>query len=329
MPTLLRRALRSTIFWLVLAVIVAAVVRVIHPHESFDEVDTGAVPLEVGADADGVWVLNHGEGTLSRIDTARHEVAFAVDVPGAAPRLSVDDDGAWVLLDDGATLARVDADERAVGLEVDVAEALGAPATDLAAGDGVVWVTARDEQRMVAVDPSEGEVVETVDLDGPVAQPLVVDGALWAQVGGDLARFDATDGDEQDTVALDLGVHDFVVDGGDVIALVDVGRDDQTSFLVRLDPRSGDEEGRMALPAPPSHLTLVDDRVWVASADGMLIEATASPLRFVREEQVTVSTRDLQGLVAHDDELWVADGDEGVAYLSLAEVVEPPEAGGA
>ena len=107
--SVLRRAPRQLMFWLVVAVFAVGALRAFFPIEGFDEVRTGEVPLEVAGSDDGLWVLNYADHTVSLVRTSDQEVLLTTEVGAdVAPALSANDDGAWLILDAGDTIGRVD-----------------------------------------------------------------------------------------------------------------------------------------------------------------------------------------------------------------------------
>jgi hypothetical protein len=320
-----QRALRSTMFWLVVLILVLAVLRVFIPRGGFDEVATGATPLEVGANEAGLWVLNYEDESVSLVDPDARDVTFTADVGPVGPAFSVNADGAWVILDAGQTVAVVDEDSGGVAQRVDVSEVLDDPAQDVAAGDGVVWITTAEGGQMVRLDTATGELGEPVELGENVVQPDVVGDDLWAHITDGIARFDLETGEQQQLIETEQRIHDFAVDHDGVWALVNVDNLEGTGELVKFDLEDGAEQGgRLHFTTRPSHLTTLDDRVFVSSAEGLVYEIGKSPVALAGDEQITASTKDLRGLVAIDNELWVADGLNGVAWLEISEAPPVP-----
>ncbi len=318
-----RRALHSTMFWLVLVICGLALLRVFIPREGFDEVATGATPLEVGANDAGLWVLNYDDQSVSLVDTTAREVDFTVDVGPVGPAFTVNDDGAWVILDAGQTVALVDDQTGGVAQRVDVSDVLDAPAQDVAAGDGLVWITTAEGGQMVRMDTSDFSLGDPVDLDENVVQPDVVGDDLWANTADGITRFDLETGEQEQVIDSELRVHDFAVDADGIWALVNVDNFEGTGELVRFDPEDGREVGgRVHFTTRPSHLTTVDDRLFVSSAEGLVYEIGKSPMALVGDEQIAASTKDLRGLTPVGGEIWVADGVNGVAWFAVSDA--PP-----
>src|SRR5215510_12469873 len=101
MKRFLKRAVRSTMFWLIIIVAGLAILRAFYPLGGFDEIRTGASPLEVGATDDGIWVLNYDDQSVSLINPDTEKKVFTTDVDLVGAAMAVNDDGAWLLRDAG------------------------------------------------------------------------------------------------------------------------------------------------------------------------------------------------------------------------------------
>ncbi len=322
----LRRAPRTLMFWMIVAVFAVALLRSFFPEEGFDEVRTGEQPLEVAAGDDGVWVLNYADHSVSLVDTSTTEEVFETPVgDDVAPALAANDDGAWVLLDAGDTLGRIDPSSEDVAERIDLADAFdeGSTAQDLAAGEDFVWVTSGEGGQMLRVDTRRGEVGEPIDLGEDVVQPQVLGDSLWVFESDGLTEYDATTGEEQRKIdTSDFRVHDFVATEDHLFVLANVDNFEQTGLLVRLDLQDdGSESGRARIQeSAPTHLAAAGDQVFVVGTGGILTEFESLPDRSptpIATEQVTVSTKDLRTVIVVDETIWIADGTNGVVHQPI------------
>jgi hypothetical protein len=327
----LKRAPRTLMFWLVVAVFAAAAIRVAYPNEPFDEVRTGEQPLEVAGTADGVWVLNYADHSVSLINpTSKEEVFEKVVGDDVAPALSANADGAWLILEGGRTIARIDADSQDIADRFDLTDVVddGAVAQDLAAGEGFVWVTTGEGGQMIRLDTETGEFDDPIDLDQSVVQPQIVGDALWVYQSDGLTEYDNTTGEQLrqlDTAA--SRVHDFFATEDSVYLIVNTDNVAEEGFLVRMDP-DNDEQSSESAPrvrlqkSTPTHLTAIGEQVFVSGTGGILQEVESleneSHLTLVASEQVTVSTKDLRTVIVLDDTIWIADGTNGVVHQPIS-----------
>jgi hypothetical protein len=316
--TYLRRAPRTLMFWLVVAILVVGAVRSFFPNNGFDEVRTGEVPLELAGSDDGVWVLNFGDHSVSLVRTSDQEILLTTEVgEDVAPALTANDDGAWVLLDEGRTVARVDPDSGDVADRIDLTDTIEGPAQDLSAGDGFLWVTSGVGGQMVRVE-GDGTVGEAIDLGEPVVQPQVLDDVVWVNETSGLGEYDAESGERLRLVETEHSVHDFVADDRALWLLADVDNVDQSGLVVRLDPDEGTEDGRLRIAdARPSHLAVAGEQLFISGSGGLLFELATEPLTLLASEQVAVSTKDLRGIIVHDDVVWIADGTNGIVHQPI------------
>lgn len=196
------------------------------------EIPVGRNPSGISIGADSVWVANVGDGTVSRIDPRSDEVVAEVDVGGRPDDVVAGDDVVWVTdvangrvtpvfadgnrpgepveVSDGSKHLDVDlgrdalwvavADTEIVAIDLDTGarRRLDIPATDVAAGDEIVWFLDSHDGRVGAIDAATGEIV----YDSP-------DGYVGGGGGGDLAagggRLWATRGRGGVVFALDPG----------------------------------------------------------------------------------------------------------------------------
>ncbi len=154
--------------------------------------------LGAAEDAGRLWIVNHRDGTLQRIDPATNVATALGRLPGDAPERMTYAEGSLWVTGRGTDLLRVDPNTGAVQATIDV----GAGAIDVAAAAHSIWVAVPTDEadrqgnpfldRLLRVDPATTAVVETLR---PTA-PIVVNGlastgdALWIAdtAGGRLYR---------------------------------------------------------------------------------------------------------------------------------------------
>lgn len=323
--TTIRRVLGKVpneVWWLAVALVLAMGFRTAFPRRHYDEVYTGNQPLEVASGADGVWVLNHGEHSVSLIDPGSQEIRFTTTVDDdAAPALAAGATGAWVLLDGGETLARVDAEAEEVVDRTDLVPLLDGPAQNVVAGPGSVWVTSGAAGRMARFDPATGERLVDIDVGVDVARPQIVGDALWVLRPDGLAEHNTATGEERRVVPLGHVVRDVVVGDGEAYLLTQVDPEARTGVVVAVDLDRPDRERTVTVTdVAPSRLALGDGRLFLSGDGGMLLAVDVDAMTVVGAEQVTRDTKVLRGLRVVDGQVWVADGADGVAYQPVAEL---------
>jgi YVTN family beta-propeller protein len=144
-------------------------------HRVTAAVAVGDRPVGLAVAYGAVWVANHGESTVSRIDLAVNRGVATIQVGSGPGRLMAFDGAVWVTDDRDQLVWRIDpSTNRARSIDVG-GRVSGAPA----AGRGSIWVTVWDAARLVRIEPATGRVVARMRT---LVQPLGVqfaDGSLW------------------------------------------------------------------------------------------------------------------------------------------------------
>jgi DNA-binding beta-propeller fold protein YncE len=214
-------------------------------------VAVGNDPRAVAADANGVWIANHNDGTVYRIDahtdgvvsqSPAHGVpADLAILPANAVATSPSSAGSAVVVNGPSDLSVVEIDAASVTASVFAlsgggplfgggsASGLGTPR--VAAGPSGIWV-ARPDRQVGRFDDSTGRLV----------QPLFI----------------APSGDERGSDSFFSGI---AVDAVGVWVLGDPN--DPT--LWRIDPATGKLAATIPLPFAPTDVAVGDGAVWVTS----------------------------------------------------------------
>jgi hypothetical protein len=317
-----RRLPRTLMFWLFIAVVVLFGLRLVFPRSGFDKLDTGDGPLDVAAAADGVWVLNYEEHSVTLVDPNDVGVMFTASVGDeVAPTISADDSGAWVLLDNGTTLALLDPVSEEITDRIDVEGPLDGPAQDLAAGGGWVWVTSGASGLMAQVDAESGEVAQTLDIGQSIVQPQVVGDVLWVVRSDGLGEYDLDTGDELRVIESDRTIRGYAVGEDAIWLLTDIDGELEQGTVVTVDLASGQQTTEVVVGGTrPSGMVLVDDRLVVTGSGGMMVLVATDPLQPEAAEQVALENAIIRGAVYWEDRVWAADSIDGVVYQSVDDI---------
>ena len=317
-----RRLPRTLMFWLFIAVVVLFGLRLVFPRSGFDKLDTGDGPLDVAAAADGVWVLNYEEHSVTLVDPNDVGVMFTASVGDeVAPTITADDNGAWVLLDNGTTLALLDPVSEEITDRIDVEGPLDGPAQDLAAGGGWVWVTSGASGLMAQVDAESGEVAQTLDIGQSIVQPQVVGDVLWVVRSDGLGEYDLETGDELRVIESDRTIRGYAVGEDAIWLLTDIDGELEQGTVVTVDLASGQQTTEVVVGGTrPSGMVLVDDRLVVTGSGGMMVLVATDPLQPEAAEQVALENAIIRGAVYWEDRVWAADSIDGVVYQSVDDI---------
>lgn len=191
-----------------------------------------------------------------------------IAVSGEPRGVAVGEGATWVTRHDAGEVTRIDSASDTESIDV------GDNPDKIAAGDGAVWVTVDDGRRLARIDPKTHKVVKrlVVDVTGcgcEIAQLEIAQGALWSSSGTDrsITRRDLSSGEElQDAYEPGAGFQGAFAVGKDVVwAVANDGRNPATSWLIRIDPDSGNVE-RTDLGSGPklSGVAYGEGTVWMA-----------------------------------------------------------------
>jgi streptogramin lyase len=119
-----------------------------NPIRRVQTITTGEDPDGVAVGAGAVWVANHGEDTVLRLDLRTHKTSY-IHVPDGPAKIAVRGNVVWVTCVDGDRIARIDS--RTHHTVTPTTRLAGDP-YGIVIGDGLLWVTllGRDQIARVA-----------------------------------------------------------------------------------------------------------------------------------------------------------------------------------
>src|SRR5260221_4843347 len=153
-----------------------------------DNINTGA-PEGVLSVGGAIWVTNHHEGSVTRLDATTDKPIGTVVVglrDSGGPQELVEGAGSvWTDESNTSEVIRMDPATGAVQAHI-LMPGDFVPCGGIAASAAAVWVTGCHETNtMVRIDPTTNAVVADIRLGNFSQDPLVIDGFLWVAVGGD------------------------------------------------------------------------------------------------------------------------------------------------
>jgi virginiamycin B lyase len=156
-----------------------------------EPVTTGYAPYGMTVGDGSVWVVNHDDGTLTRIDPETNQVITNIPLPAEPHRVAFGEGAAWVGNWHDNSISRVDPQtNQVVGEPIPI----GYHAGNIAAGYGNVWVTSDyrgvdafpapfpEHVVLVRIDPKTNKVVNTIPLGGHPVDVEVTEDAVWVSV---------------------------------------------------------------------------------------------------------------------------------------------------
>ncbi len=257
----------------------------------------GGRPVAVTAGAEGVWVANADDGTVSRIDPKQHQVVKTIGLGADVNSLATGFGSIWVAGGNDETVFRIDPAQNAVQAKLQFGNAdplRPKPIFFVAAGRKGVWVT-RGRQ-LLEIDPATNRLRQKVSLPGNPQDIAAGGGAVWATLEDErIVRVDEGSGTITTTSQLP-GLGYSPVATADGIWLI-LGTD--TSQVAELDPDTAAQMASVSLPKSfPVALAAGDGAIWaVDHAQGRVWRIdekapTANLISTVAYHPISVAARD-------------------------------------
>jgi YVTN family beta-propeller protein len=150
-------------------------------------VRTGASPQSLAVGGGSLWVANHDERTVTRIDLASGKVVADIPVPSEPHRVAWGAGAAWVGNWHDNSVSRIDPQtNRVVASPIPIGPH---HAGNLVVGAGSVWVTsdyrmdpAPQDVVVVRIDSQTNRAVETISVGGHPIDVAATEGAIWVSV---------------------------------------------------------------------------------------------------------------------------------------------------
>ena len=226
----------------------------------------------IGSDGRTLWACSASDSTtdLVRLDPATLRVTRRARVGKVFDQYSVPVTGgrAWVLTDDGHVLTGVDTE---TGEPTEIS--LPHRCFQLAATASVVYATCLLDDEVVAVDPVAAEVVDHVEVRGPVNVAVDRD-HVWVSGSDGLLRLDADLVPQARYPGLVAGAEGDLVTAGGAVWV----RNPDT-FLTRIDSASGAVTARYASRAALSggSVLVAYGSLWTSASDDSTVLRVALP----------------------------------------------------
>ena len=135
-----------------------------------DAVALGAVPIGLAEDAGSVWVLDHTNAAVARVDPETRRVVQTIPDVGNDPQaISARGGNVWVAVFGARMVTRINAESNKV---VDRIEVGNQPAAVVASDSGV-WVANSGDNTVQRIDPRTGKADRAIPVgNGPAALAL-------------------------------------------------------------------------------------------------------------------------------------------------------------
>lgn len=218
--------------------------------------------LDITAGAGAVWTAGGADAPLTRIDTGSLDATTSSgeDAASGLGRVAFGEGALWAIT--GSALHRIDPETEEVTdtLEID------GRATDVAVGEGAVWVTVGETGagHLIRVDPTDVEATDEIEVDRP-ASVAVGEGAVWVTsvLVHMLHRVDLETLEVTDSIVVDDRPFGVAVGFGSVW-LASEGE----GTLTQVDPAAVEVYRSVQVADTTSQVTAGSDRLWVAARSG-------------------------------------------------------------
>jgi ABC-type transport system substrate-binding protein/DNA-binding SARP family transcriptional activator/streptogramin lyase len=264
-----------------------------------DAVVLGAVPAGLAEDAGSVWVLDHTNAAVARVDPESRKVVQTIhDVGNDLQAISARGGAVWVAAFGSRTVTRIDAETNQVVDRIEV----GNQPSAILASDTEVWVANSADNTVQRIDVKTGKTDPAIPVgNGPSA--LALHGStLWVANarGGTVTELNTHTGTRNSA--------DIVVDAGPAALAVtetDVWVANQLGRTVSRFDRTSREVARIFVDDGPSSIVPSGDDLWVGNAYAGTLSRINSRSNAVTTVPVGSSPR---ALARVGDGVWAASG---------------------
>jgi YVTN family beta-propeller protein len=274
-------------------------------------IPVGDGPGEMAVGAGSIWVVNSGDGSLSRIDPATNAVTATIPVGSPATDtlfIFVRSNGeqVWVLNLVDETLQRIDPATNQVAATLprpDLPGVLTLPYGPFAvADDGALWLAYEQNGWVARVDPVTGQITAALEVDEPSVATAA--GAVWVIGTGDrtVLRLDPATAEVVATIEMDGTPRRIAETAGAVwvglwsgVGLVEDGR------VLRIDPTTNEVVAEVTIATSnPFEMAAGPTGVW------------AIDFRAGRLYQIDQSTNELVGTMGVPPGIGITESDGSV-----------------
>jgi YVTN family beta-propeller protein len=221
-------------------------------------IDVGADPSALAFGEGSAWVASAQRRAVSQIDPRTNKLLRTIKVGNGPRGIAVAYGAVWVATAVDGTVTRIDLSGETPRKRI----AVGASPTAIAAGGGAVWVASEASGTVVRIEADSGRVVNAINVGNGSGSVAFGEGAVWVanRQDGTVSRIDpATDG-VTDTVR--VGAEPAAIAVGAGAVWVANGGD---ATLSRIDPQTLEVSPTIEVGGSPSALALAGGSVWAAA----------------------------------------------------------------
>jgi len=193
-----------------------------------DTIQVGNGPSGIAIGNGFVWVTNSLDGTVSWIDPKVNRVVQTIDVGNGPLGIVYAGGSVWVANTGDDTITQIDASSGRPRKPLPIA------ATELAFGAGALWASERASNQVVRIDPTTGNLVQSITVGNGPSGIAFGHGAAWVAntLDGTVSRIDQETNSQAAVIPIGNGPTALAVDARGVWVSNEFG-----GTLVRIDPR--------------------------------------------------------------------------------------------
>ena len=231
-----------------------------------ETIPTGIEPADLAPDSDAVWVANHADNSVTRIDSDELAATGTIPAGTSIGGLAAGDGNVWLASGRASKLVQYDpsvGSRKAIRLAAQPEQFSETAVNPVAVGVGSVWV-ARSEGGLARIDLETGAVVSRIPVGN---SPSGIDtgfGAVWVvdDVDNELLRIDPRSAGAV-TAATPVGQSPVAITAGEGAVWVANAGDDTVS---RIDPETSAVTTTIAVSGRPTGIAAGAGGVWVANS---------------------------------------------------------------
>ncbi|MGH2730244.1 MAG: hypothetical protein ACRDJI_06485 [Actinomycetota bacterium] len=238
------------------------------------EPDDIAVAADLGSKKGDVWVANPALGGIQRLDPesgTAYNTFTGIEVFGDGHiDVAADETGiVWAVAGGTGTLIKIDQHGVEGTVFAPVDDNSSGEWSDVAVGEGLVWLLDERTSSVSRYDPATGETIQVAtqklnDIDDDLA---VGEGYVWVANGdnGTVLRIDPATGHVSDPLIVG-GDYAAVTTGEGAVWVLVVG-DGGVGSLLEIDPDTVRILDRLTVVGDPADVVVADGSVWVTNND--------------------------------------------------------------
>ncbi len=281
------------------------------------EIEVGAEPGYVAIGDGSVWVGNHVEGSVSRIDPSSDTVIETIPIAGEPTGMLFAFGDAWTFGAMTGLLQRIDAAENKVVARIRL-QGRGGAINGLAAGAGYVWA-AEDSGSVYQIDPRTNRIETRIRVlrsgCGPSGNLTFAAGSIWYACWDQpfVWRIDAASRDIESKIRVGPMAGSPSPGKGAVwIPLMSTG------VVVAVDPATDRPRKRLRVADQVEQVRVMGGDMWVRASDTELLHVDLKKMKVSDRYELPPAPIPGGGLALGFGSVWAANFGEGTVWRIAA-----------